>query len=301
MPYPADPAFNTLVAELEQHCDHVLVLISELHDKTVEFITSNDRSKLAYFICGDLNFEVEHCTIHKFYDWFTTTVHFYRNVRPETLDVLQPYNTKPKFFDALLGRKKYHRDFAYRHLNQDLHLVTYLGSKSNFDNDQQWRWESTGLDITNMPEWTVERYSYYGHRMSLSQVIPLEVYNETAYTLVAETNFSNHYSFYTEKTIKPIIARRLFVMLGGQYQLQNLHSLGFKTFSEIIDESYDLIEPVDRRFNMAMDQIKYLETQPQEEILAKIKPICDHNYNVMMTTDWYEDYFKLDFVRYFNQ
>ena len=85
--------------------DNVLVLTSELHDRTIEIIRRNDNHRVSFFICGDLNFELAASPVHKFYDWFTTTVHFYKYVRPETLDVLHPYNTKENYFDIYSTQK----------------------------------------------------------------------------------------------------------------------------------------------------------------------------------------------------
>jgi hypothetical protein len=303
MPYPIRAEFDILLKDLTACSDHVLVLMSELHDRTVEIVQRHDDPKVSYFICGEFNFELEFSPVHKFYDWFTTTTHFYKHVRPETLNVLDPYGPKPLQFDALLGRKKLHRDYAYTRL-KDLpgNLLTYLGDiNCNFDDPTKWIWESQGLEIDRPVEWTVERLPYYGHRMCISQIIPLKIYNQTAYTLVAETNYSNHYSFYTEKTVKPILARRLFVILGGQNQLSNLHHLGFQTFDGIIDESYDTVADNSGRFKKAVDQIEYLMTQPQEEVLDKIKPVCEHNFNLMTETDWYGKYFLPAFTAYFNQ
>jgi hypothetical protein len=301
MPYPIRAEFDQQVNDLLAYSDHVLILMSELHDRTIEIVRRHDDSKVSYFICGEFNFTLDKSPVHKFYDWFTTSVHFYKYVRPSTLDVLAPYTPKQYYFDALLGRKKLHRDYAYNRINKDFNLVTYLGDiNCDFEDPTKWLWENTGLEIDKPVEWTVERLPYYGHRMSISQIVPLTIYNQTAYTLVAETNYSNHYSFYTEKTVKPILARRLFVTLSGQYQLRNLRSIGFKTFDSIIDETYDTQEASTDRFNQAMDQLDYLQTQPQEEILAKIKPICEHNYGVMLSTDWYDVYFKSAFTSYFN-
>ena len=126
--------------------------------------------------------------------------------------------------------------------------------------------------------------------MSLSQVIPFSIYNQTAYTVVAETNYDNHYSFYTEKIVKPILAERLFIVFSGQYYLRNLRSLGFRTFDSIIDETYDSVADTDQRFKLACEQIKYLCEQSQEEMLSKIRPITEHNKKVMLTTDWYGDF-----------
>jgi hypothetical protein len=302
MPYPVRAEFDGLIDDLAACSDHVLILMSELHDRTVEIVQRHDDPKVSYFICGDFNFDLIASPVHKFYDWFTTTVHFYRHVRPETLHVLAPYDKKQYYFDALLGRKKTHRDYAADHINTDVNLVTYLGDiNCNFGDPDKWIWENEGLVIDRPVEWTVDRLAYYGHRMSISQIVPLRIYNQTAYTLVAETNYSNHYSFYTEKSVKPILARRLFVTLGGQHQLANLRKLGFQTFGTVVDESYDAVEANMDRFKLAMDQVDYLQAQDQEEILAKIKPICEHNFDLMMSTDWYDVYFKSAFVAYFNQ
>jgi hypothetical protein len=37
---------------------------------------------------------------------------------------------------------------------------------------------------------------------------------------------------------------------------------------------------------MAIEQMKYLFKQPQAEILAKVRPIAEHNRRVMLETDW---------------
>jgi hypothetical protein len=301
MPYPMQATFHDTVLDLIEHCDHVLILMSELHDRTVEFVQAHDHNRISYFICGDFDFNPIHSPVHKFYDWFTTTVHFYKHIRPNLLDnTLHPYTAKPQYFDALLGRKKLHRDIAYSRLNQTQNIVTYLNTTDcDFSTPDKWLWETDGLVLENPVEWTVERVNYHGHRMSLSQVAPLSVYNRTAYTLIAETSYSSHYTFYTEKTVKPILAHRLFVTLGGTHSLRNLRAIGFRTFSNVIDESYDSCIDLQERCDRALSQVEYLCTLDQEEVLSKIKPICDHNYSHMMRTDWYLQYFMPSFVGYF--
>ena len=71
-----------------------------------------------------------------------------------------------------------------------------------------------------------------------------------------------------------------------------MRKLGFKTFDGIIDESYDLIEDPQLRFECAFSQIKYLINQPQEEILLLIKDIVKHNQQLMLNTEWLECFNK---------
>jgi hypothetical protein len=108
----------------------------------------------------------------------------------------------------------------------------------------------------------------------------------------------NSYTFYTEKTVKPILARRLFVAFVGQHYIRNLHNLGFQTFHGIIDESYDEEPDMTKRYQMAYEQMQYLFTQPQDVILEQIRPIVEYNYHYMLSTDWYGE-FSRNFLRDF--
>jgi hypothetical protein len=126
--------------------------------------------------------------------------------------------------------------------------------------------------------------------MSISTIVPISIYNQTAYSIVAETNFDNDYSFYTEKIVKPIIAERLFIVFSGQYYLRNLRSLGFRTFDGIIDETYDTIEDPTTRFARAFKQMEYLITLSQADVLEKIREIVEHNKRIMFETDWQQQF-----------
>ena len=159
-----------------------------------------------------------------------------------------------------------------------------------YEDEDHWTFEHRGVKSDGPKKWTVETVEYYGHRMSMSQVLPVEIYNKTAYTLIAETNAENFYTFFTEKTAKPIIARRLFIMIAGQGYLAELRKMGFKTFDGIIDESYDSIENAMDRYEAAMRQVDWLCQQDQSVILEKVQPIVEHNFSVMMTTGWYNDF-----------
>jgi hypothetical protein len=297
IPYPYDDSIEHLIDSVYDSADAIVVLGSELHSVTVDFIRRFDRPKMRWFLCGRTTPPLSNGRTYPFLDWFTTTVHFYKNVRPSTLYSLNPYEPKPLMFDALLGRKKLHRDRAYNFI-QDQGLaskgiVTYINTY-NIDfqttNESQWLWEDEGLEGHNHVQWTVEQVKYYGYSMSLSQVMPLNIYNQTAYSLVCETNCDNDSVFFTEKTVKPILARRLFVMVANRYSLAMLRDLGFRTFGNIIDESYDEIEHYPDRQHAALEQLKWLCNQPQERILAQCRDIVDHNFNLMYGRDWYSEF-----------
>jgi hypothetical protein len=305
IPYPYNKNFETLIDSIYDHCDRILILGAELHEATVDFIRRYDKKKISYFVCGFLDKRLQYSLVHQYLDWFTTSIHFYKNVKPEILSQLNPHAPKTFYFDALLGRKKPHRDYAYKFINDNLinkGVTTYINTTEiNFldSNSSHWIWENDGLTEHSNIQWTCDMISYHGHKMSLSQVVPIEIYNQTAYSLVAETNFNNDFVFFTEKTVKPMLAKRLFIMLGHRHALQRLRNLGFRTFGDIIDESYDEVEGTNQRFELALEQLRVLCSMPQQEILNKCKNIVEYNYNHLINIDWYELYFRVHFEKYF--
>jgi len=234
-------------------------------------------------------------------EWFDTSTALYKAL-PNVLATINPYQAKPKYFDALLGLKKPNRTFVNNAINKDLKdkiILSYDATRIvdqttgqynypiGFYANNYFIWEP-GTKIVDDITRTANFVEYMGQRTRLSQIIPVEVYNNTAYSIIAETEFRNEYSFYTEKTAKAMITRRLFVAFSGQGFLRNLRLLGFKTFSDLIDESYDNIPQSEERWTRAFEQVRYLCSCNQEETYAKIKPIAEHNYNLIMNQNWHQ-------------
>jgi hypothetical protein len=138
-------------------------------------------------------------------DWFETSTYFYRHWLPEILNRLKPYSIKPKSFDILLGRPKQHRDFVFERAMKTPgdHVLTYFNDSQL--NLNQWQWEQHGVRIDSPMEWTVQPVQYYGHPISVSQILPFNIYNQTAYTVVAETCWQNHFSFLQKKQPSPLL------------------------------------------------------------------------------------------------
>ena len=62
-----------------------------------------------------------------------------------------------------------------------------------------------------------------------------------------------------------------------------MKSLGYKTFSPIINESYDTYEDSAERFYMVMKEIKRLCSKSKEELIEMFKQVDDvlnYNYNL---------------------
>lgn len=299
IPYPYTTQFEQQVELACTTYKHIAIVCCELHSVTVDFIRRFDRPNITYFLCGALNEPLAHSQVHYYLDWFKTTVDYYPTGIAERIT---PYVPKPYAFDALLGRRKPHRQIAWDYIQQNLKdqcIATYIDNHQidfGAEDSSKWVWEREGLNLTSVPTWTVETVTYNNQPQRLSQIIPISVYNQTAYSLVAETNYDNDYVFFTEKTAKPILAKRLFILLGNRYALAQLRELGFKTFEGIIDESYDSIEAVNDRHMAALEQMRWLCARDQLTVLERIQPIVEHNANHMLTTNWHKQF--LDCLQY---
>jgi hypothetical protein len=284
IPFPYNSNFELDIDQALIHCDCIVILVSELHRTTVDFIRRYQSNKIKYFTCG----YVSGIDSDLWMDWFINTRSFYQ--QHTTLDQLAPYNTKEKMFDILLGCKRQHRDFIYDHTHASgidkLSILTYYKfAHLELFNNNNFIWESDMIPEDPITH-SIGTVKYHNTKMSISTIVPISIYNQTAYSVVAETNAENDYSFYTEKIVKPILAERLFIVFSGQYYLRNLRRLGFKTFDGIIDETYDTVEDTTSRFAQAFKQMEYLITLSQANVLEQIRGIVQHNKRIMFETDW---------------
>jgi hypothetical protein len=116
---------------------------------------------------------------------------------------------------------------------------------------------------------------------------PHEVYNNTWYSIITET-YQNHRYQPTEKTAKAFLGQRIFVPFCCKHFLKNLKNLGFKTFSSIIDESYDEVEDTVKRFDMAWQQVRMLAQSDPRNVYDKVQDILQHNRKIIL-----DPYFQL--------
>jgi hypothetical protein len=298
VPFPKDLTWIERLERVYNSCNRVLIFCSEVHDFTVEQMLSLDKDKVSIYLCGVINQSFKHAKVHFWLDWFHTSSEFYARTHPGFLDSrLRPYAVKPKLFDILLGNQRPHRDFVYHSMVDrgltDQVIMTYSRySHISILDNPEFLLENDGVEYYSNRNYThsVDKIKYHGSDVCVSQVVPLQIYNQTAYSLVAETNFDNRFNFYTEKVVKPMMAKRLFVAIAGQHYLRNLKNLGFQTFDGIIDEEYDSIQDPKTRWTAAIDQIQSLIHTPQELVLEKVKPIAEHNYQLIIEKNWYQEF-----------
>jgi hypothetical protein len=109
-------------------------------------------------------------------------------------------------------------------------------------------------------------------------------YENSLFSIVAETFFYSNVIHLTEKSFKPIINHHPFIVVSAPYTLKAIRSFGFKTFGNIIDESYDDIENHQGRFDAILAIIRDISTwstKQKAQATEKLKEIVDYNYDLI--------------------
>jgi hypothetical protein len=86
------------------------------------------------------------------------------------------------------------------------------------------------------------------------------------FSVVSETSVDQRFTFITEKTIRPIIYYHPFIVWGNPFTLKRLRELGFETFPELFDESYDTILDETKRMEKIIHNIESLCNKPLSEL-----------------------------------
>ena len=137
---------------------------------------------------------------------------------------------------------------------------------------------------------------FIDHGDMSTQRYPIEHYSQTYFTLVTEgyfhTNgFPSHYTHIALKTEKIYKAMLLnpYILLGGYGTLSQMRNLGFETFPELFDESYDDIKSASKRFDKIVENVESVcKMNPQKlndlyhgELVDKVK----YNQDLFMNFD----------------
>lgn len=113
--------------------------------------------------------------------------------------------------------------------------------------------------------------------------------NTTFCHIVTETQFFNNHPYYgetifiTEKVDKAIRFAQPFIVVSSPNYLKTMRDLGFKTFNQWWDESYDTVHEWDKRINMVYDQVKEISTWSQSylsKVYREMIPTLIHNQKV---------------------
>lgn len=123
------------------------------------------------------------------------------------------------------------------------------------------------------------KFNGYDYRDPLTAL-----YRKCFVDLVVESHTTGQTFFPTEKTIRPILLKKPFIVFGSVSYLDYLHQMGFRTFSDFWDEDYDGYEKGDRlcRIYSLIDSIAKMPINKLETMYYDMQYSLDHNYNLLM-------------------
>ena len=116
---------------------------------------------------------------------------------------------------------------------------------------------------------------------------PYWLYQKAYFHIINETDtwYDPNYLFVTEKTYNCINSKTPFLMAGQPYTLKHLKELGFKTFSDYWDESYDEELYTTKRIDMICNLIDVIE-KDYMSLFNEVKDVCEYNYNHLRTFNY---------------
>jgi hypothetical protein len=106
---------------------------------------------------------------------------------------------------------------------------------------------------------------------------------DTWVSVVSEASFAENTCFISEKSFKPIATMHPFIIYGNKHSLKYLRNLGYKTFSDFFDETYDELESWDRLdaiIKLLLD-INKMSTIEKLEWFSSMKEVLEYNFKIL--------------------
>jgi len=214
------------------------------------------------------------------------------NTSMSNKDLILTHNLKrPYFANCLFGNQKLMRSAFYDLLKDNDQLENNLINlfevyKSPFIDEGQSQIDNFFTNISHTEYTNTAINDLDGAPTFTSHYISKHIEDATWISVVAETLDDERIFFPTEKTGKPMMCNKPFIVLGSKHFLKNLRKIGFKTFHPIIDESYDEIDDVIERTKASFQS--FLELQKQDQLMVRLhlKDILDHNEQCMRDKSW---------------
>lgn len=205
-----------------------------------------------------------------------------------------------KVFGALYNRPIWYRIGLASYLQKYYPTQTLLNFRHDpHDPDQRELFELQKLfeahpesiknfaSIINQFPLTVEKQDGYTKGGTTTQHTDqlAEFYPNFLIDIVAETFSVGQTFFPTEKTVRPMLLKKPFIVFGPKDYLEYLRQMGFRTFGDFWDETYDGYSDTDRysKILQLIDWIAKKSLDELETIYLDMQYTLDHNYDLLTT------------------
>lgn len=203
-------------------------------------------------------------------------------------------------FGIIFGRPLWHRLGIMSHMNLHHKTISQIGciadctdidKRKLFEVDKLWQNDPRGMknfcDIQNQLPMVVSNVKPYQQipftTMMFAEQVK-NVYPNFLIEIVSESFVAGKTFFITEKTVKPMLFKKPMIIMGSKNYLAYLRQMGFRTFADFWDESYDGYEGKDRYFKILelIDTLATKSFQELENMYHSMQYTLDHNYQLLM-------------------
>jgi len=170
--------------------------------------------------------------------------------------------------------------------NKKLDLPRLLENRKKLNSNNYF------IDINRKTKTYVERSSD-GYTINTSLDLPTyeendqtiaDAYDQIFCCIATETRFAQPNAYISEKTMLPIWYKKPFIVVGAPYSLEYMKKLGFKTFDDYWDESYDTTVNHTERLKKIMDVVDYIDSlsiTQLKDIYLDMYQIIMHNFKIL--------------------
>jgi hypothetical protein len=234
--------------------------------------------------------------------YFSNICEYTENIEASKHDVRE---TTGKPFDYLLlnGRLRPHRKYLLHRLREldildrglwtcldrrcDMRYTSYLTlpyqDRDRMDEPEDLRLLPPEYEIDravpnldqSLPDRDVKHF-LFNHTWG-DAIINAQAYTDTCFSVVTETIYDYPFTFRTEKIWKPMIMAHPFVAVANVGYYRALHAAGFRTFGDLIDESFDEIWEPHERLEAIIAVIQDIIRNGSQSFLAASKDACEYN------------------------
>ena len=116
-------------------------------------------------------------------------------------------------------------------------------------------------------------------------------YTQILIDIVSESYVQGRTFYVTEKTLRPMLLKKPFIVMGPKCFLIHLRQMGFRTFGDFWNEDYNGYEP-GLRYQRILELIDDLAKRSHSELVDMYKSmqdVLDHNYNMLVQTRFQTD------------
>lgn len=225
----------------------------------------------------NIDYEEKTCQTHfqgKYFSSLSRVIRYYRSIATFLLchdsiskKALISHAKLPKTIH-LESWQTYHQlhDYSYKDVKRWIKSLPLVVDKTDFNNN-----------------WALDNDYYSIHRQTLFQIV-----NETLVD-----NSKNTSLFYSEKTFRPIVCFQPFVIYGQPGCNKYLKEIGYKTYEQWFDLSFDDEPDNILRYKKLLASVKetcnYLDSLSREKQIEwrfQNKNILNHNFLVMSASEY---------------